>query len=320
MAKKPVAKKPPALTKKKTPNSRKLAPVAYKSFRLQKRIRHQKPALPSGFKLLRGGTRLLMKNWKLFGGIILVYLVLNIALVKGLSRGLDVQGLRDTIEPLFGGTVNDFAFGLTVFALYLGLAGKAPTDLAAGYQSILLIITSLVIIWALRQRLAGERITIRDAFYKSMYPLIPYILVLLVVVLQLLPIIISAYIFQWAFSGINVINGAERTVLAALLFCMAVLSFYMVTSSVFALYIVTLPNMQPMKALRTARQLVRYRRMLVMRKLLFLPFILLIIGGVITVPVILYLTPIAEWLFFVLTMIALAVFHSYVYMLYRELI
>jgi hypothetical protein len=94
----------------------------------------------------------------------------------------------------------------------------------------------------------------------------------------------------------------------------------MITSSLFALYIVTLPNMQPMKALRTARQLVRHRRMLVMRKLLFLPFIMLIISAVVTVPVILYATPIAEWLFFALTMIALAVFHSYIYVLYRELI
>ena len=75
-----------------------------------------------------------------------------------------------------------------------------------------------------------------------------------------------------------------------------------------------------MEALRSARQLVRYRRWTIMRKFIFLPVAVLFIGAVLIIPLIIYATPLAEWTFFALTMLALAVIHSYVYNLYRELL
>jgi hypothetical protein len=94
----------------------------------------------------------------------------------------------------------------------------------------------------------------------------------------------------------------------------------MVSSSVFALYIVTLPDVTPMQALRSARELVRHRRWSIARKVLFLPVSLLVIAAAIMIPVILLLTPASEWAFFVLSMFSLAVIHSYMYGLYRELL
>ncbi len=51
-------------------------------------------------------------------------------------------------------------------------------------------------------------------------------------------------------------------------FLLAMLTLIYVKSSLFALYIVTLPDMTPMKALRSARELARYRRWTVLRKIL----------------------------------------------------
>lgn len=320
MERKSAQKKPLKKILPEKPAARKLATGQYKSFRLHKRIKHPGPKLEGSVALFRTSLRILARDWKLFGGIVLIYLLLNIILVKGLSSGLEVQELKRAFEDIFSGTTGDLAIGLTVFGVLVGTAGKAPSDLAAGYQSILLIIVSLVLIWALRQRLAGEKISVRDAFYKSMHPLIPYLLVLIVVVLQLLPLLMASFLYQPVFIGDLAVTALEKILWGVLLFCLAVLSFYMVTSSTFALYIVTLPDMRPMKALRSARELVRYRRWLIMRKFLFLPFILLVIAAVITIPVILFLAPIAEWFFFALTMLTLAVTHSYMYTLYRELL
>ena len=74
------------------------------------------------------------------------------------------------------------------------------------------------------------------------------------------------------------------------LFFLALLSLYMICSSLFALYIVTLPNVTPMKALRSARQLVLHRRFLVLRKILFMPLALLVLGAIIMIPLIIFLT------------------------------
>ena len=78
--------------------------------------------------------------------------------------------------------------------------------------------------------------------------------------------------------------------------------------------------MTPFKALRSARQLVRGRRLAVLRKLLFLPLALFVIAIIIMVPVILVVAPVAQWLFFFLTMCALVVVHTYMYTVYRELL
>jgi hypothetical protein len=94
----------------------------------------------------------------------------------------------------------------------------------------------------------------------------------------------------------------------------------MLSSSLFALYIVTLPDMTPLTALRSARQLVRYRRWTVLRKIFWLPVALLILAAVIMVPIIIWLTAIAQWVFFLLTMFSLVATHAYMYNLYRELL
>lgn len=94
----------------------------------------------------------------------------------------------------------------------------------------------------------------------------------------------------------------------------------MITASVFALYIATLPDMTPLRAYRSARQLVYGRRLLIWRKFLFLPAALLVLAAVIEVPFILFITPLAVWTFFIVGVVALPVVHGYLYSLYREML
>ena len=94
----------------------------------------------------------------------------------------------------------------------------------------------------------------------------------------------------------------------------------MIMASLFALYIVTLPDMTPWKSLQSAKEIVHGRRGRVFLKLLFLPLALIVCAGVIMIPLSLLLTPIAPYVFFVLTIVAIGLVHSYMYAVYRELI
>ena len=94
----------------------------------------------------------------------------------------------------------------------------------------------------------------------------------------------------------------------------------MITASVFALYIVTLPDMSPFRALRSAKELVRGRRLMIWRKLILLPFVLFLGTTVVVLPFLLFLTPLTVWIFFILSTAWFAVIHSYLYTLYRELL
>lgn len=313
--KKPVAKKKPAPSR-----SRRVKQSSYQSFKLNKRIKSQAPKLPSAWKLMHSSFRILRQNWKLFLGITLVYGILTIILVRGFGGSLNLSELKTSIQDSLSGSLSSLTTATTLFTYLVGSSGSSSTEAGGVYQSLLIVVMSLVVIWSLRQVLADQKVSVRDGFYKGMYPLIPFILVLFVIGLQLLPFAIGSWLYSTVINGGIATTTPEKLVWLVIFFLTVLLSVYMVCSSLFALYIVTLPDMTPMKALRSARQLVLHRRWMVIRKIIFLPVSLLVIGAVIMFPLILWLTPLAEWVFFLLSMFVLVVVHTYIYSLYRELL
>jgi hypothetical protein len=314
MPKKAAAK---AGTKRAKPRRVKLG--KYKSMRLQERIKHP-VKLANVWQLTKRAALTLWQHKKLFIGITLIYGLLNLILAQGLSGGTDVSNLKHSLSQIFTGHFGSLASGLSIFVLLVGSAGNSTSQTAGAYQIFLAIMGSLAIIWALRQVLSGARPRIRDTFYRGMYPLVPFLLVLMVISLQLIPLLIGSSLYSLVINNGIAVYAIEKLVWVLLFLALALLTLYMLSSSLFALYIVTLPDMTPMKALRSARELVRYRRWTVLRKILCLPVILLLVAAVIMVPIIIVLTPLAKWVFFLLTMFSLTAAHAYMYTLYRELL
>ena len=276
--------------------------------------------LPNVWQLTVTAARTLWLHKQLFIGIILVYGLLNLVLVQGLASSTDVSSLKGELNQIFTGHFGSLASSLSSFMVLVGSAGNSSSQTAGAYQLFLALITSLAIIWALRQLLAGQQLRIRDAYYRGMQPLIPFILVLMVVGLQLIPLLVGSSLYGLVISNGIAVHLIEKLLFVLLFAALALTTLYMLSSSLFALYIVTLPDMTPLKALRSARQLVKHRRWTVLRKILCLPVILLLVAAIIMVPIIVWLTPLAQWVFFLLTMFGLAAVHAYMYTLYRELL
>lgn len=316
----------PASTSTKTDISasavrpRRLKRPKYTPLHVGKKLKVPVRRLPNVLVLTRQAALVLWRHKKLFAGIVIIYGLLNLLLVQGLSSSTDITSLKSTLNQAFTGHWHQVTSGLTVFVVLVGSAGNGSSPTAGAYQIFLILIVSLAIIWALRQVLAGTNVRVRDAYYKGVYPLVPLVLVLVVIGLQLLPLIIGTTIYNLVVSNGITAHGWEQLAWAIGAIVLAAVSLYWVCSSLFAGYIVTLPDMTPMKALRSARELVRYRRVQVIRKILWLPLALFVVAAIIMLPIILWLTPVAQWVFFVLTMFAVAAVHSYMYTLYRELL
>lgn len=322
--KKPIKKasrKPKSDTKTKTKaTTRKIAQPSYKSFRLHKKIRPDTNSLPKARKLLRAALGHVGANKRLFLGIIAVQIVFTLIFVTGFSifEGR-LQETRDITEEVFG-EQSALVIGTTLLGT-LVTSGTGETGEASSlYGLLLLLVSGLAIIWSLRQTHAHEKPKLKDAYYSGMYPIIPFLLVLLVILLQLIPLIIGNTIYGLVVSSGIAVTGLEQFIWLLVFIGLGLLSLYMITSSIFALYIVTLPNVTPMQALRSARQLVLHRRMLVVRKILFLPVVLFIAAVAIMLPLIIYVTPVAEPVFFVLGNIGILLAHAYMYELYRKLL
>lgn len=310
---------------KKTSVSGYIGPRLRKLNRKQARDKAKKEVVarskvPNGFWLARQSLAHIRKYWKPLGGIVLVYLVLNAIFASGIGNmSGNVQTIKDDLNSVGTGghPVISGIGGFLQLALTSGANGSAT---GSTFQMALIIIVSLVIIWSLRQLLAGKKITTKQAFYSSMTPLVPLLLVLVFILIQFMPITIGSNVVSSIYTSVGTVSGFWTAIFIALLVLLASWSLYMVSASLFAIYIVTLPGMQPRQALRSAKNLVRFRRWLVLRKVLFLPVLLLIISGIICVPLILYATFLVTPIFYIFSMFSLLFIHTYFYSLYRSLL
>ncbi len=272
------------------------------------------------FRLMVDAFWTLKTHWKLFGGILLVYLFLLFFLVGLNGSSANIQEAKKNLGEISSGTAGQLGSGLLLFTSIAGSSGTSGSESGSAYQSIVFIVVSLAIIWALRQLNAGQKVSVRDSFYKGMYPLVPSILVALVIGLQLIPFAIGSFLFGVAFGSGVAVGFVEQSAWMVVILVLAGISVYMLCSSIFAFYVSTLPDMKPMEALRSARKIVRYRRWTILRKLLFLPVALLVIGAAITLPFVWIWPVAAQWVFVLFSVLSLAWAHSYIYSLYRELL
>lgn len=270
------------------------------------------------WRLTQRTALLFWRHKQNFIGITLIYGLLIIILAQGLANA-DVSRLKAQLSGTNNGPTS-IGSSLTILASLVGSSSSPATGAAGAYQFFIGLIASLAIIWALRQTSAGTVFKIRDAFYRGMSPLIPFVLILLFIGLQLLPIAIGSALYGIVITQGIAVNGFEKTVAAVVFGGLVLASLYSIASSIFALYIVTLPDMTPLKALRSAKQLVKGRRWTALRKILFLPLVLLVLGSLIMVPFIIWAAPAAKYVFFILSVTSLVAVHGYLYNLYRELL
>lgn len=269
--------------------------------------------LANVYRLTRRAGGTILRNKLLFAGILGIYVLLNILFAGGFGQGVDAAGAKDQFS-------NGLVGSLAAYSQLVVSSAGSPSEAAGVYQIFFTIFASLALIWALRQIYAKQTTRIRDAYYKGLYPIAPFVLLLIVICLQLLPMVIATALYQFV-----VATGVAATLLEVIIWLIVALtgtlvSAYYVSGTVIALLVVTLPDMTPVAALKLARKLTAGRRWTVLRKLLFLPLLLLIIAAVILLPLIAIYAPISQLGLLLVSPLLLAVSLSYMYALYRELV
>lgn len=309
----------------------------HRSFRLTQRSDYKRSfALPGYWAFTNQVRALLWKNWRLFGGLVLVYMAATI-IISGFgaqqSYNTLTQSIRDGSGDLFKG--NFGAVGQSALTLLSVVTVGLSPNLSQA-QSILgglaLFFAWLATIWLLRNTLAGHNPRLRDGLYNSGSPVLATVAVGFIITLQLLPAA-TAIILYSAAQGSGLLDGGASAMLAWCgIFLLPLLSVYWVTSSFIALVIVTLPGMYPMHAIRSAGDLVVGRRLRVLYRMSWLLLIVSLTWAIIVIPIIQFnewlksVTPVANQLpivpLVVIGMSSLTLIYvtSYIYLLYRRIV
>ena len=302
-------------TPKKITNTKKSS-----SLKLTKINRDQTKPLPGIKILVVEPLRLIRDNKNTFLGLTAIYSALVFILIKGLGSAFDIVQTKRDLLDVVGGGGNSLKNSYSLFNYLLGSFNGQLGDVAGTYQLLFSIVFMLATIWLCRQLFTGQKPRIKDTFYKGMYPLIPFILVLVVISLQLIPVTIGSFLFSTVISQGLAITFFEKLLWFVLFGLTSLLSLYFVLSSIFALNIATLPDVSPIIALRSARELVRHRRIGIFARILLLPIAGFFLTGLIFIPLILIAPILVEPLFLVASCFGLIFATVYMYNFYRLLL
>lgn len=309
----------------------------HRSFRLSYRRDYRRSLkLPGYISFTHYVTKTLWQYKKIMIWVVVVYAVLT-AIFIGVGSQATYATLTSTLQEtgsqIFQGDIGQIGQAALIF-LSVGTSGltASPTEAQQIYVIILGLLVWLTTVWLLRNLLAGHKVKMRDGLYSAGAPIVATFIVAMIMVLQLIPIAIAMIAYASA-SATGLLSGG----VAAMLFwfatsLLAIMSLYWITSTFFALIIVTLPGMYPMRALKTAGDMVVGRRLRILLRILWMFGAIIVVSAVTLIPIILIDTglthvwpvvdkvPIVPFALLLTSVIAFIWAASYIYLLYRRVV
>lgn len=210
---------------------------------------------------------------------LMVGLVLGYGLTTALFVGLSSQDAYAQLSQLLDQTSGDIftdgwgAFGQAGLLILTGLSGSLSPQLTEAQQifaMIIFLLTWLTTVWLLRASFAGQSSRLRDGLYNAGAPIVPTAIVSLVLLVQLLPATIGIILLNGAATTNLLESGLMAMVISLGVTVLAVLSAYWSVATIFALIVVTIPGMYPLRAIRVAGDMVVGRRVRLLLRIIWM--------------------------------------------------
>ncbi|HBO64363.1 TPA: hypothetical protein DD425_00180 [Candidatus Saccharibacteria bacterium] len=309
----------------------------HRSFRRTRRRDYVRPiVLPGNIAFTHSVFQTVGRNWRLFLPLAVIYVVLY-GLLVGLSSQAVYADLSATMQELggeaFGG---DWDAVSQVGALFLSVMtsglGVELTEAQQLFAVLLTLMVWLTVVWLLRNRMAGHSVKLRDGLYSAGAPIFASIVVVVIMLVQLIPVALAAIGYAAAASTGILDGGVEAMLFWIAAGLLTLLSLYWVSSSLFALVIITLPGMYPVKALKSSADIIFGRRIKLLLRMLWMVLVILITWAVVLIPFIALdiwlksIWPQIEWipvipiLLVILSALTVIWTSVYVYLLYRRVV
>jgi hypothetical protein len=324
-----------ANTKKRITSFLKRRP--HRSFRMTRRHDYScSLKVPGYFNFTNYVWKVIWSNRKTFSLLALVYAIATFLMV-GIASQDTYKTISDTLDItsdgfLVGAWGNIGKAGLLSATAITGGMSQSLSDTQQVYAVVIILLTWMTSVWLLRNILAGNKVKVRDGLYNSGSPILSTFLVALLFIVQLLPLALALLFYSAAVSSGLLSGGVEAMLFWVSSGLLCLLSLYWITSTIFALIIVTLPGMYPYQAIKTAGDIVVGRRLRILLRFLWMGLVVVLVWAIIMIPIIMMdgwiksiwaavnwlpTIPIVQLALSSMTIIWVS---SYVYLLYRKVV
>jgi len=227
-------------------------------------------------QLVIGIFTLVGRNKKQLVALTLIYMTLFFVFSQGLSA-IDVSTLKEEISTDLGIEPSS-AGGRVLLATLVFESAGAQDDFSATYLLFISIIISLAYIWLLRHAWAKKKTSVKEAFYQGMYPLVKFMAVVGIGIIQLIPVALGVYLLGLALQGGDILISTPEIIggYLVLLVLPALWSLSMLIKTIFALIITTIPDMKPLEAYSAAKDLLKQKKAYVAKHFVILVTLLLV--------------------------------------------
>lgn len=267
---------------------------------------------------LRRSSAIVQRHWKPLLINTGIYGVLYFLFVRVLTA-VNIDELQNAVELVFGDGESSFTTQVLTVGTLFGESANFNSQTGLLF-AIVTIISSLAMIWLLRKIWGQRKVSVKEAFYQGMYPLIPFSLVLLFMIVQLIPFSIAAFIFQTAFNNGLTVTLIEKIFFVSVFATGSIISAYFLIGSIIGLYAVTVPGVTPSQARKSAKRVLRGRRFLVLKQVLLFMILSGFVGTAPMLLVVWVLPQVAVIAAAVMIVLGLPWFNLYFYGLYRDLL
>lgn len=309
----------------------------HRSFHLTRRRDYARSLkLPGYFAFTSYVRKTIWSNRRLFGLLIVFYILITIFMV-GIASQDAYNTLKNTLDTTSGSVLsNGFGeigkAGLLFLTTITGGLSQSLTDIQQVYTGIIMLIIWLTSVWLLRNILAGHKVKLRDGLYNAGAPIVSTFAVMILLLVQLLPFALVLIGYSAASTSGLLAGGVESMLFWIAAGLMTALSLYWITSTLFALVIITLPGMYPFQAIKTAGDLVVGRRLRILLRFLWMLLSTVVAWAIIMIPIIMIDSwikgiwsainwlPTIPALLLVLSGLTIVWISSYVYLLYRKVV
>ncbi|MBR2543158.1 hypothetical protein IKF03_00950 [Candidatus Saccharibacteria bacterium] len=273
-------------------SSKRVSP--HKSFRRSYREDYKRDLnVPGIMHHIFASFKIIFKNWKLFLPLLAIAVVLS-AVFIGIMKEESYVRFQDILEETNAQIADGKIGGMAKAGLLLasaittgGLSGES-SEVATVFGAIIFLIVWLTTIYLLRRRLDKRKVKLRDGLYNAMTPMIPSFIIFVTAILQCIPIFILIIAFSAAVQTEFLASPFYALLFFAFAGLMILISGYLLTSSLMAFVAVSAPGLYPMKALRTAADLMMGRRTQFVIRLIALLLALVIIWIIVMLPLIMF--------------------------------
>ena len=310
----------------------------HRSFRKTKRRDYIKPlSLPGYFQFNNYVNKTLWKNRKIFLLLTLTYIVITLVLqVSAISQdnySVLVDTLKATSGDMFSGFMGSVgSAGLMFLTALTGGLSKSLTEVQQVYAVLIVLFAWLTTVWLLRNIMAGHKVKLRDGLYNAGAPIFSTFLISLLLLVQIIPFALATLIYSAAISTGLLSGGVEAMLAWVVIGLLVALTLYWITSTCFAMVIITLPGMYPMRAIQVAGDVMVGRRLKILYRIIWMFLSIIIAWAVVLMPIIIFDSwlksiwsdiswlPIVPTVLLLVSSLTIVWGSSYIYLLYRKVV